>query len=461
MNFGHTFLKPFSYNFIVFLTVLGALVYGMLAYFTSRVEFAQLIVLTAISFIITYIVIEKSKLTFKQLCILAVLYRLVFLVAIPNLSQDFFRFYWDGQLVLQGISPYIENVNYFFINGLEYKIDQAQLLRQGMGELNASNYSNYPPFSQYIYAISAWFAKSSVLGFIISLRVFVISFDFLFIIFARKLLVYFNQNPQKLFWYILNPLSIVELTGNLHLEGVMISLFVMAFYLLLRHKHILSALFLSLSISTKLLSLIFLPLVFNYFIEKFKVLKASQKIIYYSFWVVLFLSIQFAFFYDERFINNFSQSIGLWFGKFEFNASIFYLVRWVGYQNLGWNVIQTYAKVMPIITVVLFVFLLLKYKGRPIKILESFMWMLTVYFLLSTTVHPWYILFPLALSVFLNYKYVYVWSFLVVLSYNAYQIPGEVFEKTWVLVIEYGILIGIMFKEAIKKTYLKVTFLSK
>ncbi|MBS3737920.1 mannosyltransferase [Mesohalobacter halotolerans] len=446
------FLKPLPYKTSIFVSVLGVLVYGIIAFFTSRTEFTQLILLTAISFIITYIIIEKSELNFNQLCVLSLLYRLVFLVSIPNLSQDFFRFFWDGQLVLQGLSPYAENVNYFFNNGLEYKIDQAEILRQGMGKLNAGNYSNYPAFSQYIYAVCAWFAKGSVLSFVISLRLILICFDLLFIVFAKKLLVHFKQNPKKLFWYVLNPLCILELTGNLHLEGVMIAFFVIAFYLLITQKHVLSALFLSLSISTKLLSLIFLPLVFKYHTNKFNFLNASKRMIYYSFWVILLLGIQFVFFYDDRFFNNFSESIALWFGKFEFNASIFYVIKWIGYQISGWNIIQTYALFMPFLTVISFVIIIIKSKAKLINLLENLMWMFMIYYLLSTTVHPWYILFPLALSVFTPFKAVYLWSFLIFLSYFAYN-TNVVVEPAWVLIIEYGILIIYICYELKRKFY--------
>lgn len=462
MKFGFTLPRYFSPNTILFLSILGASVYGVIAYFTSRTDFIQLISLAAVSFLIMYIVIEKSKLSFLQLCVMAFLYRLVFFLSIPNLSQDFFRFFWDGQLVLQGINPYAENVNYFFTAGIENTVKHADILRKGMGELNAGHYSNYPPISQSIYALSAWLANGSILGFIISLRLILISFDLLFIVFAKRLLKRFNINPKNLFWYILNPLCIMEITGNLHLEGIMISLFVVAFYFLLKHKYTLSALFLSLSISTKLLSLIFMPLVFKYFTAKNNFIEALKKTAYYGMVTFVFLFLQFAFFYNDQFISNFYQSIRLWFGKFEFNASVFYLIRWLGYQNVGWNIIETYGKIMPLASLTVFALLVLKFKARPIKILECFMWMLTVYFLLSTTVHPWYILFPLALSSFLNYKFVIFWSFVVILSYSAYRIPGEVNVSYWVLGVEYSLLITVMLIElAQKKSYLRDFFLSK
>ncbi|RRO19649.1 mannosyltransferase [Flavobacteriaceae bacterium 14752] len=462
MRLANPIPNNFSYNTVIVLAIIGSLSYGFLTYFTVRSDFFQLILLTAISFLVTYVVIEKSKLSFNHLLYLALIYRLIFIWAIPNLSQDFFRFFWDGQLILQGINPFIENVNYYFNEGLDQNITQADILLQGMGELNASHYSNYPPTSQFIYAVSAWLAKNSIMGFIISLRLILISFDILFVFFAKKLLIHFNKNPKNLFWYILNPLCLIEVTGNLHLEGVMISLFIIGFYFLIKNQKILSALFLSLSISTKLLSLIFLPITLKYFLKTYKFKRASKGIFYFGFWLLLFLAIQFAFFYDEKFISNFTESVGLWFGKFEFNASIFYVVRWFGYQHTGWNIIQTYGKIMPIISIILFLILLLKFKTSPVKMLECFMWMLTVYFLLSTTVHPWYILFPLALSVFNTYKYVYVWSFVVIFSYFSYKISGDVFESTWLLAIEYGILLmAIMLDIGKRKTYFKATFLSK
>ena len=41
------------------------------------------------------------------------------------------------------------------------------------------------------------------------------------------------------------------------------------------------------------------------------------------------------------FVQNFGDSIGLYFQKFEFNASVYYLLRWVGYQTKGYNLIAT------------------------------------------------------------------------------------------------------------------------
>jgi len=64
---------------------------------------------------------------------------------------------------------------------------------------------------------------------------------------------------------------------------------------------------------------------------------------------------------------------------------------------------------------------------------------LTVYFLLSTTVHPWYLATLVLLSVFSNYKYVIVWSLVIVLSYLAYANKDNT-ENLWLIGIEYSIV---------------------
>jgi len=66
---------------------------------------------------------------------------------------------------------------------------------------------------------------------------------------------------------------------------------------------------------------------------------------------------------------------------------------------------------------------------------------ISFYFLLSTTIHPWYIATPLLFSVFTKYKFPIVWSFVVILSYSAYGINGFS-ENLWLVALEYLIVIG-------------------
>jgi len=47
-----------------------------------------------------------------------------------------------------------------------------------------------------------------------------------------------------------------------------------------------------------------------------------------------------------------------------------------------------------------------------------------VYLFFSTTVHPWYLVLPLGLSIFGKYRFPFAWAALVVLSYSAYGQSG-------------------------------------
>lgn len=79
---------------------------------------------------------------------------------------------------------------------------------------------------------------------------------------------------------------------------------------------------------------------------------------------------------------------------------------------------------------------------------------ISFYFLLSTTVHPWYVATPLLLSVFTKYKFPIVWSFMVMLSYSAYGENGFD-EKLWLVAMEYIVVIGVAIWEIIVPTNLK------
>ena len=442
------------YKIPLLLAVLSIAFYISFAYDLERSDFIQLISLYAALFFTTYLFIEKFKLNFWFLACLGITFRLVFTLAIPNLSQDFYRFLWDGRLLLQGVSPYLFTPDSKTI--VNISVAQFQVLIEGMGPLNASHFSNYPPVNQLFFAVAAMFAGKSILGSVVVLRVLIVLADVGILYFGKKILGKLNLPVKNIFWFFLNPFIIIELTGNLHFEGVMLFFLVWALYLLFKGKWVWAAFLIGISISAKLIPLLFLPLFLKYFIKKEvsteRVLNGVERFnltYLLRFYTVIFISagITFLPFLSFEFIQHFSATIALWFQNFEFNASVYYLIRWVGFQILGWNVIGTVGKILPVL-VLLFVLGLAFFRKNktPRQLITTMLFAVSIYFLLSTTVHPWYVATPLLLSVFTKYKFPIVWSFMVVLSYSAYGENGFD-EKIWLVALEYLVVIGFVIWE--------------
>ena len=429
------------------MAVAVVLFYFSFAYDLDRADFIKLFGLYTGAFFLTWKIVKVEKSQFWLLATLALVFRLIFLFAIPNLSQDFYRFIWDGRMIAAGWNPYLylpENL----IASVTAPIAQAPELFKGMGALNASHYTNYPPLNQLIFTLAGILSGKSILGAVVVLRSVIILADLGTLYFGRKLLKKLNLPEYQIFWFILNPFIIIELTGNLHFEGLMIFLLILSLYYLVIKKWILSAVFIALSISLKLLPLIFLPLLFRFFSKKNNAYNLNfGKLILYYLIVGAVVILSFLPFLSSELISNFMDSIGLWFQKFEFNASIYYVVRWVGFQVKGYNIIATAGKVLPVLVILIIGALALFRKNNSLeKLIVSMLLTVSVYFFLSTTVHPWYVAMPLILSVFTRYKFVLIWSFIVILSYTAYV--HEVYhENLWLVALEYIVVIGMFMYE--------------
>lgn len=441
MQINTTFFK--LNKFPILLTIASFLFYFSFAYNLVRTDYIKLLTLYIALFLVCYKLIQIVGYNFKFLLVVAILSRLIFIVATPNLSQDFYRFIWDGYLNQLGVNPYLYSATEIVNQNLVPQMPNQQQLYDGMGWLSQGNNSNYPPINQLFFVLGNWFPGRSILSSVIGMRFFIILADIGIIYYGRQLLKAFQLPENSIFLYALNPLIIIELTGNLHFESIMIFFIIFSLYLLHKGKWFRSAICFAFAISTKLIPILLLPFFIKWFLKHHNL----KSLI--GFYTVIGITVLLLFlpFISSDFITNYSKTTALWFNYFEFNASIYYIARAIGYSISGYNQIAIIGKGLALlIFIIVWSLALFRKVNNMQQLIVNMLLGLTVYFLLSTTVHPWYLATLVLLSVFSNYKYPLIWSMVIILSYLAYANADNI-ENLWLVVLEYAVVFLFMIGE--------------
>lgn len=408
-----------------------------LGWFVQQSEFISILTGYALFFALYLNVVKKHDITYW--IGVGITLRVILLFSFPNFSDDIYRFYWDGLLSSRGYNPFNHLPDYYIQNNILPEYLTPELYEK----LNSKEYYTiYPPVLQAIFAVAAWLFPKSIIGAGVVMKLFLLGGEIGSILLIRKLLKKFNLPEKNVLLYALNPLIIIEIMGNLHFEGLMIFCLLLALWWLVtspQPKLLLSAMGMAFSIASKLLPLMLLP----FLITK---LTWRRSVIYFSV-IGMILLIMFTPLVNHFFLQNFSNSLNLYFRRFEFNASVFYILQWIGYELKGKNLVRIIGPILATLTFLIIIILTIVRRNKDWSSLpESWLFAFSIYLLNTTTVHPWYITLPLALSVLTNWRYPIVWSGAVVLSYSHYW--GGGFEERYGLIgVEYALVMIFFFWE--------------
>ena len=424
--------RPFPY---LAAALMGTAVWK-LGYQTAQSEFHLIAPLFAALFLIYGAIwkqAQEEEVAFFTL--LGWLLRLLLLFSIPNLSDDIYRFVWDGRLLLQGFNPFDHLPSYYAENGFPPGLDQSLYDR-----LNSPGYFTvYPPVAQFTFATACWLFPNSILGSSAIMKLFVLAFETGTLVLLPKLLRHWQFPRRNVLLYALNPLLIVELTGNLHFEAGMIFFLLLGLWWIVREKWTSSAAAMALAVASKLLPLLFLPLLIRR-------LGWNRSLRYLAVVGLLLLAL-FLPLLNGAFWGNFGSSLNLYFQKFEFNASVYYLLRWVGHQITGYNLIHQLGPILATGTLLTILAMTAfeehpRWRNLPAQMLFA----ICTYLALTTTVHPWYASLPVLFSLFTRYRFPLLWSYLITWTYINYSYP-EYQENLWVVVAEYALVLGFFLYE--------------
>lgn len=427
-------------NLLQYLLALVSLIlFILIGYYIERHQTGPLFACYFSLFGIYILLIRKREPMAGELSfwlVASILFRVVLVFATPALSDDFYRFIWDGRLLSAGYSPFSDVPSFYMDPGNTLPGLDTELY----DKLNSrSRFSSYPPLCQFIFWMSAKVSPNSIYGSVLVMKVILLLFEIGTLFLVKKLLEAMHLQARTILVYALNPLVILEIMGNLHFEGVMIFFLLLAFFLMMKGRLTVSSTAFASAVCTKLIPLIFLPALL-------RPLGWKKALLYWTatgiISFVLFLPLL-----NREIFYGFSTSLGYYFQQFEFNASVYYLVRAAGYAIFGFNIIHFAGPILAFIAAVCIFRIAFAPLSPPMNhgvhpgLFKRMLWCLFIYFVSTTILHPWYVITLLALSLYTPYHFPILWTGLIFLTYAGYEEYS--FRENFLLVsLEYIILLA-------------------
>jgi hypothetical protein len=280
-------------------------------------------------------------------------FRFILFLSSPSLSDDVFRYAWEGYLQTRGINPY----------SLPPNATELEPYRNELWALvnNREVSAIYPPLSQIVNAF-IYFLFRSVWGF----KACFLIFDGLAIYGLLKLLKIRGNRLCNVIYYAWNPLIIVEVAGSGHHDVLVISMLLYSALFCLSNQPRRSILFLSASVLTKFYSILMIP----FFLKKTN----------FRHWLWFPLPIILAYLPYIKASRNLFSALLFYRDKWRFNGFLHELMA----ARLSSEVLS--EKLIVLFIAILIIALLLGTND----LLKQLYWMTGAILLFAPTLFPWY-----------------------------------------------------------------------
>ena len=184
--------------------------------FFMKVAFVQ----SAIYLLAAWIVIRarSSNSTLLIVIAFAIVFRLSILFAPPYLSDDIYRYVWDGRVQAAGINPY---------RYIPAAPELAQLRDETIyPKINRKDWAHtiYPPVAQVVFFLTTRISES-----VTWMKATMLLFELVTFWAVAQLLTLLNRPRQYLLMYAWHPLVVWEFAGSGHVDAISICFIALAF----------------------------------------------------------------------------------------------------------------------------------------------------------------------------------------------------------------------------------------
>lgn len=318
----------------------------------------------------------------------ALILRVAALFAPVSLSDDVYRYAYDGAIVIEGGDPY------------EHR---PRELGGDLSRLNSPDYySVYPPLAQGAFALAALTPDP-----VFALRLLFVICDLL----AIAILLPIARRPLLLYAWC--PLVYWEIAAGAHTEALMLPFLALFARAMLDARFGRAAMWLGLAASAKLTALVLLPLLFVHAWRERAAWRTAPAI------AIPILS--FAPFASAHLAPHVGESLALYARTFSFNTPVYYGVRWLfGYER-GWNEPMDHV-ILPLLAALTVLWLAVAARR---DVLSGIALSFAGYLLLSRVIHPWYLLPALPFAALAGRRAILLFAVLTPLSYLRYDPLGH------------------------------------
>lgn len=306
----------------------------------------------------------------------------------PMLEIDYYRYFWDGAVFANRISPYVYVPSRVFegsrsIPPVLYELaEQARPIRSQINHPQMT--SLYPPVTQAAFALAYWIRPWSLSAW----RLVLLMLDAVMLGLMIALLRAVKRPLSWLVIYWWNPLLVKEVFNSGHMDPVMLVFIMGAVFLAIRQRYAWAAGSLALAVGAKVWPVVLLPFVLRPVFRSPKRLVAALCV----FFVIagaLLLPVYMASGDSASGFTNYGR-------RWELNDALFMLVVWVAQVALTIIGVhpghgQLTARVFVLILLSAWTAWLARRKiTDPIDFCERCLLVIAGVFLLSPTQFPWY-----------------------------------------------------------------------